>query len=146
MSTSVDAQNLAPDDLLVMEDVGKVFAVRGAGLRALDGVRLSIREGEFVSILGQSGCGKSTLLKLTAGVMSLSEGEIRIAGRQVKGPFRDLGMVFQSPVLLEWRTVLGNVMLPIEILRTVHSFDPCNACGVHVLDAEGETVTEVRVQ
>ena len=118
MSENGDRVNDHQDDLLVMEDVGKVFTVRGATLRALDGVRLSIREGEFVSILGQSGCGKSTLLKLTAGVMPSSEGEIRIAGKRVDGPFSDLGMVFQSPVLLEWRTVFANVMLPIEILGT----------------------------
>ncbi len=96
--------------------VAKVYESRHGRLVALRDVSFEIERGQFVSILGQSGCGKSTLLKMTAGVTPISSGSISIAGEPVVGPHEDLGMVFQTPVLLEWRDVLGNVMLPIEIL------------------------------
>lgn len=103
--------------LVVYRDVAKKYESRRGGLVALRDVSFTINRGQFVSILGQSGCGKSTLLKMTAGVTPISRGSIAIAGTPVIGPHEDLGMVFQTPVLLEWRDTLGNVMLPIEILR-----------------------------
>jgi NitT/TauT family transport system ATP-binding protein len=103
-------------ELVVMDAVGKTYAMRGESLTALANVSFTVREGEFVSILGQSGCGKSTLLKMAAGVTPISRGEIRISGAPVRGPVGGLGMVFQSPLLLEWRDVMGNVMLPVEIV------------------------------
>ena len=102
--------------LVVVDKVSKVYPVRNDELHALSDVTFSVGRGEFVSLLGQSGCGKSTLLKLTAGVSPITAGEIRIADDPVQGPVGGLGMVFQSPVLLEWRDVLGNIMLPIEIM------------------------------
>ena len=81
---------------------------------ALDDVSFDIADGEFVSLVGPSGCGKSTLLKIMAGLLPHSSGDIRIAGHTVTGPSRDVGMVFQSPVLLPWRTIFSNVMLPSE--------------------------------
>ena len=76
-----------------------------------------VAEGEFLSVLGPSGCGKSTLLMMVAGLLNPSEGEIIINGDPVRGPRREIGVVFQSPLLLPWRNVLDNVLLPIEMLR-----------------------------
>jgi NitT/TauT family transport system ATP-binding protein len=74
-----------------------------------------VQESEFVAIVGPSGCGKSTLLRMIAGLHLPTVGEIRIAGRAVTGPQTNLGIVFQSPVLLEWRTALDNVLVQIEL-------------------------------
>ena len=107
----------AAEPMVEVVGVGKTYRGRAHELRALEDVSFNVERGQFVSIVGQSGCGKSTLLKMTAGVTAISSGAIRVSGMLVNGPPGDLGMVFQSPVLLEWRTVLDNVLLPIEILR-----------------------------
>ena len=100
---------------IVMDGVRKTYGGRSsAGVEALAGVSLQVRRGEFVSLLGPSGCGKSTLLNLVAGLAPLSDGEIAIGGTRVTRPLTDVGIVFQSPVLLEWRTALQNVMLQVE--------------------------------
>ncbi len=85
-------------------------------LLALQDVSFDIAKGEFVSIVGTSGCGKTTLLKIVAGLIPRSGGEVLIGGSSVEGPRRDIGFVFQQPVLLPWRTVLENTMLPIEVM------------------------------
>ncbi len=82
---------------------------------ALDKVDLSISPGEFVAILGPSGCGKSTLLKIAAGLMLPTSGSVKIGTVAVVAPYTDLGIVFQSPVLLDWRNVLDNVLAQIEL-------------------------------
>jgi NitT/TauT family transport system ATP-binding protein len=84
------------------------------GLLALDDVSLAIAEGEFVSILGPSGCGKSTFLRCIGGLEKPSRGEIRVCGEVVDRPPRNLGMVFQRDVLLDWRSILKNLFLPID--------------------------------
>ena len=99
---------------VVVERVRKVYA---SGLEAIREVSFAVGQGEFVSVLGPSGCGKSTLLMMAAGLLEPTEGEIRIGETPVRGPRREIGVVFQSPVLLPWRTVLANVLLPVEILR-----------------------------
>ena len=86
----------------------------GEPVRALQGIDLEVRRGEFVSLVGPSGCGKSTLLKIIAGLYRPSSGVASIDGQPITGPSRDIGMVFQGPVLLPWRTVLQNVLLPVE--------------------------------
>ena len=92
--------------------VSKVFP---SGLEALRAVSVDIHPGEFVSFVGPSGCGKSTLLKLIGGLLEPSGGEITVGGRKVGGPRRDVGVMFQTSVLFPWRTVLENVLLPIEV-------------------------------
>jgi NitT/TauT family transport system ATP-binding protein len=82
---------------------------------ALEAVDLSIREGEFLSIVGPSGCGKSTLLRIVAGLHLPSGGEARVGGRVVDRAQTDVGIVFQSPVLLDWRNALDNVLVQIEL-------------------------------
>jgi len=93
-------------------EVSKTF---GDGTVAVE--RLSFRVGadEFVTIVGPSGCGKSTTLRMVAGLVSVTGGRVEIRGRPVTGPIRDAGMVFQSPVLLPWRSALGNVLFTAEM-------------------------------
>lgn len=86
-------------------------------LEAIRSVSFDVAQGEFVSLLGPSGCGKSTLLMMIAGLTRATEGEVKLNGARVTGPRRETGVVFQSPVLLPWRTVLDNVLFPVELLR-----------------------------
>ena len=83
--------------------------------QALYDVDLRIRQGMITSMIGPSGCGKSTLLRIVAGLLPFSAGAVRVGGRDVAGPQTDLGIVFQSPVLLDWRNVLDNVLIQIEL-------------------------------
>ncbi|MEM1623042.1 MAG: ABC transporter ATP-binding protein [Sulfolobales archaeon] len=85
-------------------------------LTAIAGIDLSVMPEEFVSIVGKSGCGKTTLLKVIAGLIKPDEGEVLLNGRAFNGSKRKIGVMFQSPLLLPWRTVLKNILLPIEIL------------------------------
>jgi len=95
--------------------IGKVFRTRSEQLVALDAVDLAISPSEFVSIIGPSGCGKSTLLMIIAGLVPASAGSVRIAGRPIRSPVTDVGIVFQRDVLFEWRTVLNNVLLQADV-------------------------------
>ena len=89
---------------------------RGAtGVLALSDISFSMADGEFIAVVGPSGCGKSTLLKVLAGLLPQTEGEVDLNGTPIRGPRRDIGVVFQTPVLFPWRTVLGNVMLPADV-------------------------------
>ncbi len=84
-------------------------------VEALAGISLSVGAGEFVSLVGPSGCGKSTLLRIVAGLRPATRGAVRVADQQVKGPISQVGMVFQAPILLKWRSILDNVLLPAEL-------------------------------
>jgi NitT/TauT family transport system ATP-binding protein len=102
----------------VLDRVGKRFAgpSRGASdIVALEEVSYSLKQGELVSLLGPSGCGKTTLLRIVAGMTRASSGRVEFRGREVIGPQEDFGFVFQAPNLLPWRTVLSNVLFPMEI-------------------------------
>ncbi|MFG1345574.1 ABC transporter ATP-binding protein [Xanthobacter autotrophicus DSM 431] len=101
--------------LIEIRGLTKTYRTRDGDVPSLKPVDLDIHDGEFISVVGPSGCGKSTLLKLLAGLIPASSGEILIEGKPVKGPPDDVGIVFQSPVLLAWRTVLRNVMMPVEV-------------------------------
>lgn len=89
---------------------------RGGLVKALEGVNMSVGEGEFVAIVGPSGCGKSTLLKAIAGLIKPVRGWVRVGGRLVDGPYEGVGFAFQSAALLPWRSVLDNVLFPIEMI------------------------------
>ena len=93
----------------------KEYQGSGGAVVALDDIDFAVSEGEFVAIVGPSGCGKSTLLKIVAGLLPCTGGEVRLRDLPVQGPRHDVGVVFQSPVLFPWRTVLDNVLLPIEV-------------------------------
>jgi NitT/TauT family transport system ATP-binding protein len=92
-------------------------ARRGARTDALVGVSFDVARGEFVSIVGPSGCGKSTLLMAVAGLITPTAGQIQVDGAAVTGPRRDVGVMFQTPELFPWRTVLDNVLLPVDVMR-----------------------------
>lgn len=94
----------------------KVFRSKDGGdVIALRDVGFDVRQGEFVTVVGPSGCGKSTLLRILAGLERASGGTVSLGGQAVTGPSRDIGVVFQAPVLLPWRTVLQNVLVPAQI-------------------------------
>jgi NitT/TauT family transport system ATP-binding protein len=114
----VEMQDPSMPESIRVERLSKVFQSRdGAEVEALREVSFAVARGEFVSIVGQSGCGKSSLLKILAGLLSKTSGVIAIEGRELDGPRSDIGLMFQKPLLLEWRRVLDNVLLPIEIYR-----------------------------
>ena len=109
--------NAVTAPLIVVSDLEKTYATRGrAQVHALAGISVDVGAGEFITIVGQSGCGKTTLLKILAGLLPRSAGSVTLRGKLVDGPSRDIGIVFQDPVLLPWRTVFDNVMLPVEVL------------------------------
>jgi NitT/TauT family transport system ATP-binding protein len=95
----------------------KAYGGGGSSVLALNDVSLEIGLGEFVSVVGPSGCGKSTLLRILAGLIPPSSGEVWFGESRVDGPRRDIGVVFQSPVLFPWRTVLENVLVPVDVQR-----------------------------
>ena len=103
--------------MIQIDSVSQVYRAGGASVHALDRISLEVGDNEFVALLGPSGCGKSTLLKIIAGLVPPTQGRIRIDGTVVDRPRREVGIVFQAPVLLNWRDVLGNVMYPVEVLR-----------------------------
>ncbi len=105
-----------PADLHLV-DVRKRFPAAAGSVEALAGVTVDVEQHEFVSILGPSGCGKSTLLRIVAGLIRPTSGEVLVRGKPLDGPTTDAGIVFQSPVLLPWRTVLGNIELQMEVRK-----------------------------
>jgi NitT/TauT family transport system ATP-binding protein len=106
--------------LIRVSGLRKEYAVDGdESVVAIDRVDFDVADGEFVSLVGPSGCGKSTLLQILAGILAPSRGEIMLAGRAVRGPRRDVGVVFQEATLLPWLTVIDNVLLP----AVVHKLD-----------------------
>ena len=98
--------------------VGKVFGTGSTAVTALESIDLTIRQGEFVSLIGPSGCGKSTLLRLIGDLTGPTTGSVRINGKPAARARldRDYGMVFQAPVLMDWRTIAKNIELPLEIM------------------------------
>ncbi|MBP0446023.1 ABC transporter ATP-binding protein [Roseomonas sp. SSH11] len=87
------------------------------GTLALRGTSMRIAKGEFVAVVGPSGCGKSTLMRLVTGLWPCSAGSVIVAGKEVDGPLSMAGMAFQAPTMLPWRTILQNVMLPLEVVE-----------------------------
>jgi NitT/TauT family transport system ATP-binding protein len=98
--------------------VGKVFGAGDGAVTALESVDLTIRQGEFVSLIGPSGCGKSTFLRIIGDLTSPTSGTLSINGKTAERARldRDYGMVFQAPVLMDWRTIAKNIELPLEIM------------------------------
>ncbi len=111
--TKTDLSALAVE----FRDVSLTYVARDRCTVALENVHLAVRPSEFVAIVGPSGCGKTTFLKLTSGLLRPSGGEVWVEGRPVRGPLKIVGMAFQNPTLLPWRTTLENVLLPLEIVQ-----------------------------
>jgi NitT/TauT family transport system ATP-binding protein len=102
-------------DVIAVRHLSKRYGSGSDGVLALRDIDFAVADGEFLSIVGPSGCGKSTLLKILAGLMPASEGVALLNAAVIDGPRKDIGVVFQSPVLFPWRSVLGNVLLPADV-------------------------------
>ena len=101
--------------MIQVENLSQVYRRGRTSTHALDRVSLAVRDGEFLAVVGPSGCGKSTLLRLIAGLLPSASGRVFLDQKEVHAPQTGLGIVFQTPVLLEWRTVLDNVLLQLEL-------------------------------
>ena len=112
------AETVAAPVVVEASGVGKVFGTGDGAVTALESVDLTIRQGEFVSLIGPSGCGKSTLLRLIGDLTRPTSGTLSINGKPASQARldRDYGMVFQAPVLMDWRTITKNIELPLEIM------------------------------
>jgi NitT/TauT family transport system ATP-binding protein len=104
------------DPVIRVQELGKFYQTqKGDRIEALSGINFDVADGEFITCVGPSGCGKTTLLKILGGLLPRDRGEVLLRGTPVRGPRRDIGVVFQTSVLLPWRTVLENTMLPVEV-------------------------------
>jgi NitT/TauT family transport system ATP-binding protein len=124
---SAEPSAVSQPTVIAGERVSKVFAQT---VVALEGATFVVRKGSFVSLVGPSGCGKSTLLRLVAGLIPLSSGRLAVHGRDVAAPRKDVGMMFQKPTLLDWRTAVENVLLPTEIGGRIAAADRERAIGL----------------
>ncbi len=123
-------------DVIAVRHLSKRYGSGADAVEALRDIDFSVGDGEFMSIVGPSGCGKSTLLKILAGLMPATDGSALLNGVAIEGPRKDIGVVFQSPVLFPWRSVLGNVLLPADVQRldrermTARAIDLLNLVGL----------------
>ena len=101
-------------NVIEYRNLRKVYNPDSGEVVALEEVSLEVGDGELLTVIGRSGCGKTTLLKLTAGLLAPTAGTVHVAGAPVLGPLTNVGIVFQAPVLLDWRKTLDNVLLQIE--------------------------------
>lgn len=111
METSTDKAR----DFIALSNVSLTYSSESGPIEAVRDVTTSIPKGEFVCIVGPSGCGKSTLLRMAAGLRRPTSGTVRVGNEMVTGPVKSVGMVFQSPILLPWRTVLDNILIGAEL-------------------------------
>jgi NitT/TauT family transport system ATP-binding protein len=119
-----------------VSQVSKIYQTReGDEVVALENIDLKIEAGSFVAVVGPSGCGKSTLLSMLAGLTPASTGQISISGEKISKPHRKTGVVFQSDLLLYWRTILDNILLPIEIKKL--DVDACRSRAEALLKQVG---------
>jgi NitT/TauT family transport system ATP-binding protein len=100
-----------------LHNVGKTYQTKSGMVEACSDINLDIEQSEFVAIVGPSGCGKTTIMKMVAGLQPYTSGRITVAGQKVEKPQTDVGIVFQEAIMLDWRDVLGNVMLQIDIRK-----------------------------
>ena len=103
-------------DTIIIKDVTHTYKTETGLLPVIKNLNMSVPENGFTAVVGPSGCGKSTLTKLISGLLQPDEGEVYLGGEKITTPRPTVGMAFQNPVLLEWRTIIKNVMLPLEIV------------------------------
>ena len=126
-------------NMIELRDVTHAYRTKAGPLPVLDGLSMVIPENSFCAVVGPSGCGKSTLTRLVSGLMRPNEGEVWLHGQRVTSPRPTVGMAFQNPVLLEWRTILQNVLLPMEIVKSPMSKAQATERAHHLLDLVGLT-------
>jgi NitT/TauT family transport system ATP-binding protein len=100
-----------------LHNVGKTYQTKSGTIEACSDINLDIKESEFVAIVGPSGCGKTTIMKMVAGLQPYTSGTITVGGKTVEAPQTDVGVVFQEAIMLDWRDVLQNVMLQVDIRK-----------------------------
>ena len=115
MQTATPAKTSNLDTFIELHGAGKTFETRTGSVIAVEAATMSVERGETLALLGPSGCGKSTLLMLIAGLLQPTSGQVLIEGREVRETRPDLGLVFQRDLLVDWKTVLGNVLLPFDL-------------------------------
>jgi NitT/TauT family transport system ATP-binding protein len=103
--------------LVTLEDVSMAYGHGASAVTAIESVTLSIGRGEVIAVVGPSGCGKSSLMKLISGLHPPARGKLTVDGKDVTAPLKSVGMAFQNSNLLPWRTVIDNVLLPLEIVE-----------------------------
>ncbi len=114
-AVSLPAARGDPAPFLVIHEVSARFVSHLANWKALENVSFSVQQGELICLVGPSGCGKSTLLRIVAGLLPPSTGSIELRGQPHRTPGREIGLVFQQPTLLPWRSVEANIALPLEV-------------------------------
>ena len=129
--------NIISESLIAIDSVTHSYRKDDSVLRVLENVSLNVPEHGFAAIVGPSGCGKSTLTRLIAGLMKPEEGSVWLHGERVLSPRSTVGMAFQNPVLLEWRTILKNVLLPLEIVSSDFTRTDAEERAHHLLDLVG---------
>jgi NitT/TauT family transport system ATP-binding protein len=124
-------------NLIEIKGVTHAYRTKAGPLPVLENLNVSVPEGEFAAVVGPSGCGKSTLTRLVAGLMKPDKGEVWLHGERVISPRKTVGMAFQNPVMLEWRTILENVILPLEIVAPRMAQRDRVDRAMHLLDMVG---------
>jgi NitT/TauT family transport system ATP-binding protein len=129
----------SPQNLISLDGVSKTYVTSdGEELEAVRSISLNVPEGQFVSLVGRSGCGKTTLLKIISGLLKPSKGKVTVFGTEVNRPVGSVGFVFQNPLLMPWRSVLENIMIPVELMSADReSFEARAAALVNVTNLSG---------
>jgi len=125
--------------MIELREVTHAYKTKAGPLPVLDNLSLKVPENSFCAVVGPSGCGKSTLTRLVSGLMKPNEGQVWLHNTLVTSPRPTVGMAFQNPVLLEWRTILQNVLLPLEIVKSPMSKAQATERAHHLLDLVGLT-------
>jgi len=109
--------NSSNKPILQVQDVCAIFPNKKGGLQALDHISFSVEAQQFICILGPSGSGKSTILRILSGLLLPTSGHVLLDGSPIQRPSRKIGLVFQDANLMPWRTVLENILLPLEVIK-----------------------------
>lgn len=134
-TTAMEPPARTRDGIVSASETGMVFP---GPVVALEDASFHVKRGEFVSLIGPSGCGKSTLLRLVSGLIKPTAGQLNVFGTPVDGPRAEIGMMFQKPTLLDWKSVFDNVLLPITLAGTVTKADQTRAIDlIHLVGLKG---------
>ena len=123
--------------MIELRGVTHAYTTKAGPLPVLDNLNMAVPENSFCAVVGPSGCGKSTLTRLVSGLMKPNTGEVWLHGKKVTSPRPTVGMAFQNPVLLEWRTILQNILLPMEIVKSPMSKAEATDRAHHLLELVG---------